>query len=211
MPVVPALHLIAVVAQGAPGPTGKYRTRMRDTLITQVANWAAKRNALVFLDIQTGTGTIQEELPRILPFLERPNFHLGVDPEFMMRDGRVPGTKIGTMDASDINYVIKTVADLVERKNLPPKILVFHRFTRNMITNSKQIKLDPRVQVVINMDGWGDPWLKRESYRDYVVKEPVQYTGFKLFYHNDTKKGTPMMTPEMVLKLRPIPVYIQYQ
>ena len=31
--------------------------------------------------------------------------------------------------------------------------------------------------------------LKRDSFKDYIVAEPVQYVGFKLFYHNDTKKG----------------------
>jgi hypothetical protein len=36
-PVQPALHLIAVVAQGAPGRDGKYRLRMADTLIEKVA------------------------------------------------------------------------------------------------------------------------------------------------------------------------------
>jgi len=39
----------------------------------------------------------------------------------------------------------------------------------------------------------------------------VQYTEFKLFYHNDTKKGDPLMTPQDLLKLNPKPVYIQYQ
>jgi hypothetical protein len=210
-PAIPALHLIAVVAQGDPGANGKYRTRMRDSLVEQVSRWADTRKGLVFLDVQVGTGSIQEELPRLLTFLERPNFHLGVDPEFMMKGGHKPGTKIGTMDASDINYVIRTVADMVKKKNLPPKVLVFHRFTRGMITNYKQIKLDPHVQVVMHMDGWGAPWLKRDSYRDYVVREPVQYTGFKLFYYNDTKKGTPLMSPDDVLKLHPRPLYIQYQ
>ncbi len=70
-----------------------------------------------------------------------------------------------------------------------------HRFTRNGVTNARQIKLRPEVQIVMHMDGWGAPWLKRDSYKDYVVTEPVQYTGFKLFYHNDTKKGDPLMTP----------------
>ena len=55
------------------------------------------------------------------------------------------------------------------------------------------------------------PWLKRDSYKDYVVSEPVQYTGFKLFYHNDTKKGDPLMAPQDLLKLEPKPLYIQYQ
>jgi len=129
----------------------------------------------------------------------------------MRTKGVPPGRRIGTLDAQDINYAIDVLADLVEREHLPPKILIVHRFTRGMITNARQIRLDPRVQVVINMDGWGPPWLKRDSYQDYVAAEPVQFTGFKLFYKNDTKKGHPLMTPEEVLKLRPQPIYIQYQ
>ena len=76
---------------------------------------------------------------------------------------------------------------------------------------SKKIKLDPRVQVVIHMDGWGQPWLKYDSYRDYVESDPVQFTGFKIFYKNDTKKGDPIVTPSEVLLLNPKPHYIQYQ
>jgi len=214
-PVQPALHLIAVVAQGAPGRDGKYRLRMTDSLVDLVSSWAAKRNAIVFLDVQVGHSTVQEELPRLVPFLKRPNFHLGIDPEFSMKerkgDRSKPGDRIGTMDASDVNYAIGLLSDIVKQNNLPPKVLVVHRFTRNMLTNSKQIKLDPRVQVVINMDGWGQPWLKYDSYRAYVEAEPVQFTGFKLFYHNDTKKGDPILTPSEVLLLNPKPHYIQYQ
>ena len=80
-----------------------------------------------------------------------------------------------------------------------------------MLTGSKKIKLDPRVQVVIHMDGWGQPWLKYDSYRDYVESDPVQFTGFKIFYKNDTKKGDPIVTPGEALLLNPKPNYIQYQ
>jgi hypothetical protein len=80
-----------------------------------------------------------------------------------------------------------------------------------MVTNAKQIELHPEVQVAMNMDGWGPPWLKRDSYKEYIVKEPVQFTGFKLFYHNDTKSGNPLLTPKEVLRLNPSPIYIQYQ
>src|SRR6266478_3192802 len=222
-PVQPALHLIAVVAQGSPGRDGKYRLRMADTLVEKVASWAATRNALVFLDVQVGQSTVQEELPRLIPFLKRPNVMLGLDPEFSMKlmnvvreEGRTrerskPGERIGTMDASDVNYAIGLLSDLVKQNNLPPKVLVVHRFTHNMLTNAKRIKLDPRVQVVINMDGWGQPWLKYDSYRAYVESQPVQLTGFKLFFHNDTKLADPILTPAEVLLLNPKPHYIQYQ
>lgn len=211
-PVQPALHLIAVVAQGDPGPSGKWRLRMADTLIERVASWAARRNALLFLDVQVGTGSLQEELPRLAPFLSRPNVHLGIDPEFSMKGGHKPGTRIGTMSAADVNYASSVLADLVTKNKLPPKILVVHRFTRPMLSNTAGIRLDPRVQVVINMDGWGPQTLKRDSYVAYVASEPVQFTGFKLFYQNDQKKkGSRIMTPEEVLTLYPRPVYIQYQ
>ena len=179
-PVLPALHLIAVVAQGGPGRDGKYRLRMTDSLIEKVASWAATRNALVFLDVQVGHSSVQEELPRLVPFLKRPNIMLGIDPEFSMklrsvgkgegqtRERSKPGDRIGTMDASDVNYAIGLLADVVQQNNLPPKVLVVHRFTRSMLTNANKIRLDPRVQVVIDMDGWGQPWLKYDSYRAYV-------------------------------------------
>jgi hypothetical protein len=80
-----------------------------------------------------------------------------------------------------------------------------------MLTNARQIELRPEVQVIINMDGWGAPYLKRDTYRDYIVREPVQFAGFKLFYHNDTKKGHPLLKPQDVLRLHPAPLYIQYQ
>lgn len=209
--VVPALHFIAVVAQGAPGRDGKYKLRMTDSLVERVYSMARSKNALTFLDIQVGKSTVQEETPRLANFLKRPDVHFGLDPEFSMKFGDPPGKKIGTMSAADINWVIDYLAKIVSDNNLPPKVLVIHRFTRPMVTNYKAIKLDPRVQVVIDMDGWGAPWLKYDSYRDYVAAEPVQFTGFKIFYHNDTKSGEPILTPPEVLLLTPKPVYIQYQ
>jgi len=211
-PVQPALQVIAVVASSQPGTAGKYRTRMDSSIIRRVYSWAKMKHALLFLDVQVGTGTLREELPRLLAWLENPDVHLAIDPEFSMKHGEVPATKIGTFDAADINYASGLLQDLVTKERLPPKVLVVHRFTRDMLTGYKRIKLDPRVQIVINMDGWGPPSRKRESYRAYVWKYPVEYTGFKLFYHNDTKeKNWILMTPADVLALNPKPLYIQYQ
>ena len=210
-PVQPALHLIAVVAQASAGRDGKYRARMADTLIDRVLSWAQSRNAIVFLDLQVGKSTLQEELPRLAKYLSSPNVHLGIDPEFSMKRGGRPGERVGTYDAADINYATSFLGDLVTQYSLPPKVLVVHRFTRPMVTNARKITLDPRVQIVMHMDGWGWPSLKKESYRRYIYEEPVQFTGFKLFYHNDTKSGTPLMKPTEVLMLEPKPVYIQYQ
>jgi hypothetical protein len=206
--VFPALHLIATVAQGYPGPARKYRLQMPDSIIERVAGWAEERGWLLFLDVQLGTSTIEQELPHLVKYLSRPYVHLALDPEFAMKDGKVPGTDwMGRMDAAEVNHAIDVLTKVVDDYNLPPKVLVVHRFTRNMLTNARLIKLDPRVQVVINMDGWGPPASKRAAYKWFVVQIPVQYTGWKLFYKNDK----PIMTPEEVLEVYPKPVYIQYQ
>ncbi len=208
-PVQPALHLIAVVAQGGPGKDGHYRLRMDSSLIEKVAGWASKRNALVFLDVQVGQSTLQDELPRLARFLMRPNFHLGIDPEFSMKDGRVPGTKIGTFDAADVNYARSFLAELVTQYKLTPKVLVVHRFTQRGITNYKNITLDPRVQIVMDMDGFGPPWLKRNTFMKWIKAEPVQFVGWKQFYKS--KNDEPRTPIGQILKLNPRPLYVQYQ
>jgi hypothetical protein len=207
------LHYIAVSAQPTPGKAGKYRLRMPFTEIDKVLELAKKIGAIVFLDIQVGHGTVQEEVPELEKYLSMPNVHLGLDPEFSMKGGVIPGRKIGTMDAADINYASGYLAQLVRKHNLPPKILVVHRFTNGMLTNHRQIKLQSEVQVVIDMDGFGSPTLKKDTYRQWVMKQPVQFTGVKLFYKNDSKSrySDRMLTKKEVLDLYPKPLYIQYQ
>ena len=125
---------------------------------------------------------------------------------------KYPAARIGTFNADDINDAIDYLADLVKKNNLPPKILVVHRFTQGMVRGFENIKKLPEVQVVMDMDGWGDKILKRSTWLRYIYKEPVMYTGFKLFYKNDTKTGADQLyTPQELLKFTPTPNYIQYQ
>ena len=213
-PIIPAIHLVTVVAQGSPGSDKMWRRRETSQMIERTYGWAKAKKGILFLDIQASHSTMQQELPPLLKYLERPDVHLGLDPEFYMhhdKEGVRPGAKIGTLMASDINYVIRTLDKLVADKNLPPKVLVIHRFTKRMVPDAENIRPTSRVQVVMHMDGWGPPWLKFDSYRDYVVNHPVQFTGFKLFYHNDTKKGDALLTPSELVQLRPRLSYIQYQ
>ncbi len=209
---IPALHYIATTAQGYPGAGNKYRLRMPFKQIDSVISMAKELNALVFIDIQVGHSTVQEEVPLFEKYFKMPNVHFGIDPEFSMKGGQKPGAAIGTFDAADVNYVSGYLAKLVKENNLPPKILVVHRFTRAMVTNYKQIKLQPEIQVVMDMDGWGAQARKISTYKLFVYGEPVQFTGFKLFYKNDYREANSrMMTPAEVLALKPKPMYVQYQ
>jgi hypothetical protein len=209
---IPAVHYIATVASGTPGKDGLYINRMPDKQIDSALTIAKMHNAIVFLDVQVALSNLKSELPRLEKYLKMPHVHLGIDPEFSMKTGARPGSKIGTYDAADINYATEYLAKLVKENNLPAKILVVHRFTQGMVTNYKNIKLRKETQIVMDMDGWGEPELKKGTYRNHLYKEPVQFVGFKLFYKNDLKKAPNiLMTPQDLMKLTPKPIYIQYQ
>lgn len=209
---IPAIHYIATVASGTPGKDGNYINRMPDKQIDSALTIAKMHNAIVFLDIQVALSNLKAELPRLEKYLKMPNVHLGIDPEFSMKTGAKPGTKIGNYDAVDVNYASEYLAKLVKENNLPTKILVVHRFTQGMVTNYQNFKLRKEVQIVMHMDGWGEPELKKGTYRNHLYKEPVQFVGFKIFYKNDLKKEPKrLMTPDELMKLTPKPIYIQYQ
>ncbi|MFA6341206.1 MAG: hypothetical protein WCX27_03175 [Candidatus Paceibacterota bacterium] len=211
-PAIPAIHYIAITAQEHPGDDGKYRARMPSEEIDKALSMAEKIDGIVILDLQIGQSTIEEELPLLEEYLKLPQVHLAIDPEFSMKNGRKPGIYVGTYDAKEINYCIDYLSNLVKENDLPPKIFIIHRYIQEMVTNYKLIKTVPEVQVVMDMDGWGPKENKLITYNKYIYKEPVQFTGFKLFYKNDLwKPSTAMMTPKEILELTPQPVYIQYQ
>jgi len=211
-PAVPAIHYIAVVAQESAGREGKYILRMPDDQIDHALDLANRIHGIVFLDVQVGKSTLEYELPFLEKYLKMPKVHLAIDPEFSMKFGNRPGTVIGTFDAADINYATEYLAKLVRDNQLPPKVLVVHRFTYDMVTNYKNIKPLPEVQVVMDMDGFGSKEKKYGTYNRVIAPEPVQFTGIKLFYKNDVRPpANGLLLPAEVLKLTPAPIYIQYQ
>jgi hypothetical protein len=206
-PVIPAIDYIAVTAQGSPGADGKYRLRMPASQIDEAMSLAKQVNGVTILDIQVGLSNVQTEVPLLKTYLEQPNVELALDPEFAMH-----GSEIGSLDASDINWTANYLAALVTANNLPPKILVVHRFTQDMVTHTDDITPLPQVQIVMDMDGWGSQAKKINTYQQFIALEPVEFTGFKLFYVNDLRApSTGMLTPAQVLKLTPEPSFIQYQ
>lgn len=210
-PVIPALHLIAVTAQGQPGRDKKYRLRMPSSMIDTVLAMAERINGIVFLDVQIGHSDLMTEVRKLSEYLKNPRVHLGIDAEFAMKSEHAPGKKVGTYDADEVNECSEFLKQLVKENGLPPKVLIVHRFKQYMITNYKNIKKQPEVQIVVHMDGWGSPALKKNTWHRAIYKEPVEFTGFKIFYYNDTKSGHAALKPEDLLALYPAPVYVQYQ
>ncbi len=210
-PVIPALDYIAVSAQGSPGPNGMYRLRMASSSIEEAIQLANQVHGLVILDVQVGWSTVEQEVPLLEPYLKLPNVELALDPEFALQPPKRPGTAIGSLDASDINFAARYLAHLVTQYNLPPKFLVVHRFTKSMVTNYQDITPLPQTEIVMDMDGFGTPAQKTKVYNEIIYPEPVQFAGIKIFYKNDVANGSHLMTPREILSLRPRPIFIQYQ
>ncbi|NBS41449.1 hypothetical protein EBS80_02210, partial [bacterium] len=212
-PVLPAIDYIAVTAQAGAGKDGMYRARMPDAQIDKAVTMADEVGGIVILEVQPGLADIMDEVRALEPYLLMPQVHLAIDPEFAMRaSGKAPGTVVGTVDATQVNAVAEYLATLVRDNVLPPKILMVHRYTRPMVTNATDIEPLPEVQIIMDMDGWGPPSQKIASYEAYIAPYPVQFTGFKLFYKNDTLRvGSRMLTPAEILELTPSPSFIQYQ
>ncbi len=210
-PVMPAIDYIAVVAQAGPGRDGRYRARMPDTEIDKALALAERAGGIVILEVQPGLADLMGELRALGKYLSLPQVHLAIDPEFNMKNRGLPGRVVGTVDAADINAAAGYLAELVRENGLPPKVLIVHRYTRAMVTNARSIKPLPEVQIVMDMDGWGPPSQKFATYNAFIAPEPVQFTGFKLFYRNDTWGVGRLLTPAEILELVPRPSFIQYQ
>lgn len=211
-PVTPAIDYISSTAQESAGADGYYRFRMPPEHVNRAITMANKINGIAILEVQAGLAPLQGEIEALEPYLIQRNVHLALDPEFNMKGGEAPGTVIGTVSAGDINRASAYLAQLVQTHDLPPKVLVIHRFTQRMVTGYESIEKRPEVQIVMVMDGWGPPAKKINTYRSFIQPEPVQFTGFKIFYKNDLKPPSDrLLQPADLLKLTPRPSFIQYQ
>jgi hypothetical protein len=206
-PVLPAYELIAVVAQGQPGSDGMYRRRESREVIDRMLREARAAGIKLVLDIQTGRSTVMSELLPLLPYLEQPDVYLALDPEFSMGTDGVPGRRIGTMRADEVNDAIVVLEHLIRQRNLPPKVLIVHQFTTGMLPDKERVYTSPALDIVLDMDGFGPPELKRSTYRAVLRQRPLAFTGFKLFYIQDTN----LLAPAQVLALTPQPSLIIYQ
>lgn len=206
-PVVPALDYVTPIAQPVPMADGTWTYRMPDDSIQHYVTLANANHALFFFDMQIGHSTVQKEVNHVWSYLEQPGVDLSLDPEFDMAPGDVPSVEFGRMYASEINWVIDQLSNLVTTQHLPPKILIIHQFRESMLPDWQKIKLQPGVEVVTCVDGFGPPQSKIGDYEVFDQQQLIEYPGMKLFY----KLDKPVMSPQDVLALNPPPLMVMYQ
>ena len=207
-PVLPAFELITTIADADPGDSGKYRTRMPNKLISRYYKAARKAKAILLLDIQPGQSDFFEETIRLERWLKKPDVGLALDPEWRMRNGEKPGTVIGSVTARELNATSAWLDQLVEKNNLPQKLVVIHQFTLDMIENRPRLKTRPNLAITLNADGFGTQAQKLEKYDAFTKGAAKKFhNGYKLFYKEDTN----LMTPKQVMAMKPRPDFVVYE
>ena len=200
-------EMIASVAQGDAGQEGKYIADASRAQLDEYTQFTADNDMLLFFDVQMGFREPYEDYSGLEEWLLNPHVHLGIDPEFHMREGELPGQHIGQVTAEEVTEAQNWLAKLAADNNLPAKTLIVHQFHHSMIENKDQIAPVAGVDLVIDMDGWGPPDMKRETYQVVITQEPIEYHGVKHFYQQDD----PLMTPEEIVALDPTPDLVIFQ
>ncbi len=230
-PVQPGIDLVVSIPDGSPGPAGTYSHHLDPQTIQDYINFCQKNGLILFLDLDFGWAPVQQEVNFFLPYLERYSFvEMAIDPEWMFpRHDGIPGINLSNVRASDLNPVIQTLAELPMKYHVPRKILLIHQYRGDgdglknpyapglaEIADKRHLLFDPRVDVVIHIDGVGgyvgDQAAKTWEYHTWVAEDMqkyhnFRYGGFKLFYHIEAKT---LMTPHQVMALNPPPMVITY-
>jgi hypothetical protein len=207
-PVLPVFELLGTIALSHPGSDGNYRARQPNSVIRRYARTARRNDFLLLLDIQPGRSRFIEEVKHLRRWLKKPYVSVALDPEWNMGSNGVPGQEIGSVSARMVNRVTKYLTTLVRDHHLPQKLVVVHQFTSSMIRHRDDLRARPRVDLVLNADGFGTPDQKRAKYHELAPSGRSKlFPGFKLFYEEDTN----LMRPKQVMRLRPRPRFVVYE
>lgn len=229
--VVPVIH--PIYAMAIPCEPDNHCLLYLDTagfdIVEEYIKPAAERGWQVVLDSQIGSSTPVEQVQRMIDrgYLDYPNVHVAIDPEFHVYPGEdLPGIPIGQIDASDVNKVQHMLDELVRRKNLPKKVLIVHHFgdpavndgNPFMITNKKTLETLPNVDLVLDADGFGGPTIKVKKYNlmlDHEEYPFIRFRAIKLFFFNPYEerhhRDDPVMTWPQVFGEEPTPGGVEMQ
>lgn len=184
-----------------------------DKVLLDYIKYAQTRGMLVFVDHQIGKYSVHEAMEKILPFLQYPNVHLAIDPEWRTLS---PMKEIGSITATELNDAQDYMNDYIRQHDIPGiRMLVVHQFADKMIQANQTVKSHrDRVILIHTADGFGTPQMKKATYQRNAVALNMPIKGFKLFFKSDFPLAgfdTPLMSPAEVMQLDPRPSLVIYQ
>ena len=205
-PVQVVYELIVSIADRHAGKGGNFSHDIPRAQVQKYIDAAHRHDALLLLDIQPGRSDFLTAAKRWAWALKDPYVGLALDPEWRMGKHGVPGTRIGSVGAGEVNRVSAWLRDLVTRHALPQKLFVLHQFRTDMIDNIGQIEPRRGLVMVQHVDGFGTPGQKLATF--HAVSRPQQFfMGFKLFYDEDTRR----MRAADVRRINPKVRFVSFQ
>ncbi|MBJ7357517.1 hypothetical protein [Nocardioides sp.] len=199
-------ELIVTVADAQPGKDRDFNHDIARADVQRYIDAAHRHGALLLLDIQPGREHFLTVARRWKWALEDPYVGLALDPEWRMGRRGVPGQKIGSVSATEVNRVSDWLRKLVRIEDLPQKLFVLHQFRTDMIEDIGDVEPRTGLVMVQHVDGFGTPAQKRNTFHT-VVRPRQFFLGFKLFYDEDRR----LMKPGDVRRLRPRVQFVSYQ
>jgi hypothetical protein len=205
-PVQVVYELIVTIADRHPGKDGDFAHDIPRREVQKYIDAAHKHDALLLLDVQPGRAHFLNAAKRWAWALKDPYVGLALDPEWRMGRHGVPGTRIGSVDASEVNRVSAWLRDLIADNALPQKLFVLHQFRTDMIDHIGQVEPRRGLVMVQHVDGFGTPGQKLDTF--HTVARPQQFfMGFKLFYDEDIHR----MSAGDVRRIRPKVRFVSFQ
>ena len=205
-PVQVVYELIVSIADRYPGKGGDYSHDIPRAEVQKYIDAAHRHDALLLLDIQPGRSDFLTIAKRWAWALKDPYVGLALDPEWRMGSHGVPATRVGSVDAGEVNRVSAWLRDLVARHHLPQKLLVLHQFRVEMIDHIGRIEPRRGLVMVQHVDGFGTPGQKLDTF--HAVARPQQFfLGFKLFYDEDVHR----MAAADVRRISPKVRFVSFQ
>lgn len=204
--VQPVFELIVTIAHAHPTRTGTYSSSIPRAQVRRYLDAAHRHGALVVLDLQPGRADFLTVAKQWEWALRDPWVGLALDPEWRMGPHGVPGRRIGSVSAAEVNRVSAWLDGLTGRHGLPEKVLVLHQFRSDMVRNIDRVRDRAHLAEVQHVDGFGTPDQKLATFH-HVVRPRQFVSGFKLFYDEDV----PRMRPAAVLQVRPRVSFVSFQ
>lgn len=206
-PIILGVEIIASLAQRTPGADGSYLRDTSATTIYSYIEFTRANDMVLFLDVQIGRRTVPDDVQRLERYLQEPHVHLAIDPEFDVERTEIPTIDPGTVTAADIRWTQDYLAALAKDHDVPPKILMVHQFTPDMVVNKPLLRPVAGVQLVIDSTLWGTPEEKRSAFQQFVTDDRVEFGGIMV---NGTW-DTPAMGTGDVINLPGAPDIVIYQ